>query len=228
MQAQDGDYKIGAGEGVGQGSGKTGAQDLMAGRQQHEHEDGIQDDIDDPSHGDGKARLFGAAHVSQQISHGHGCDRGCAAQYDDAGAVLPGKVIGLTAGTQKSQQRVHEDGGHDRKKQTHKGGKPDAEGGDTAGAAGIPRTHQPGDQGPAARSRDVCDRDADIENGQDQCRAGHHIGVVGAPDIKGICHVVDQHDQLGDHCGHSHGRKRFWNRHLFKEPAVFFFLPAFL
>ena len=228
MQAQDSDHKIGAGESVSQGSGKTGTQNLMTGRQQHEHEDGIQNNIDDPSHGDGKARLFGTAHISQKVSHGHGRDRGCPAQDDDAGAVLSGKFVGLAASAQKSEQWVHEDCGHDRKKQPHKGGKPDAEGSYAAGAGGLPRTHQPGDQGSAACSGNVRDRNADIKDRQDQRRAGHHIGIVGAPYIEGVRHVVDQHDQLRDYRGHSHSRKGFGNRHLFKEITVFFFLQMYL
>ena len=103
-----------------------------------------------------------------------------------------------------------------------------AEGGNAAGALGLPCPHQPGDQSPAARSRDVRDRDADIKDRQDQRRAGHHIGIVGSSYIEGVRHVVDQHDQLRDHCGHSHSRKGFGNRHLFKEITVFFFLQMYL
>ena len=228
VQPQNGDHKIGTGKGVGQGSGKTCTQNLMARRQQHEHKDGIHDDIDDSAHGDGESSLFGTADISQQISHGHGCDRGCTSEDDHAGAVLPCKFIGLAAGPQKCQQGMHEDGGHDREKQPHKGGKPDAEGGNAAGALGLPCPHQPGDQSPAACSRDVRDRNADIKDRQDQRRACHHIGIVGSSYIEGVRHVVDQHDQLRDHRGHSHSRKGFGNRHLFKEITVFFFLQMYL
>ena len=224
VEPQDGHDEIGEGDRVGQGCCQAGAQDLMAGRQQDEHEERVQDDIDDAAHGDGEARLFGTADVAQQVPHGHGGDGRRGADDDDAGAVLAREIKGLPARPQGQQERPHENTGHDGEKEAHESREPDAEGGDSPRLFRVLFPHQTGNQGPAAGPRDVGDRDADIEDGQDQGRARHHVGIVGPPDIEGVRHIVDQDDQLRDHRRDRHLGQGLGHRHHFKE----IFVPCFL
>ena len=109
------DHKEKKGHAVGKAGSQSGSQHLITVRHQHEHEQGVQGDIQKPAHDDTGAGLPGAADAADQVSQYIGEHRGDAADHNNAGGVLPGVLERIFPGSQKSQDRFHENRNPHRK-----------------------------------------------------------------------------------------------------------------
>ena len=192
------------GHAVGQASGQTGAQHLLAPGQQDKHKEGVQGDVQQAAQDDTRAGLPGAANAADEVCQHVGQYRGNAADDNDTGGVLLGVVVGVLAGTQQPQQRLHEqpraqgEEGGDGQTQVQR------EGADLSGLLGSATAQQPGDEGAAADARQSGQTQGDVEHGEDEGGGGHHVRIVGPTHKEGVRHVVDQHDQLAGHGGKNH------------------------
>ena len=176
----------------------------MALGQQYKHKEGVQSDVQQATQDDTRAGLPGAANAADEVGQHVGQHCGNAADDNDTGGVLLGVVVGVLAGAQKAQKRPHEqpraqgEEGGDGQTQVQR------EDADLSGLLGSATAQQPGDEGAAADACQSGQTQGDVEHGEDQGGGGHHVRVIGPPHKEGVCHVVDQHDQLAGYGGENH------------------------
>ena len=116
VQPKNSNHKVSARNSIGKRRSDARAQNLMPARQQHKHEQRIQDHINNAAHGNSKPGLLRQPDIAQQVRHRHCRDRRRRAQDNNTGAVLFGKFKRLLARPQQCQQRTHEHSGHYGKK----------------------------------------------------------------------------------------------------------------
>ena len=216
-----GDQQVGAGESIGKGGGDGRAGDLLAPGQQDEHEQRVQQAVEDPAGAQAEAGLARVARVPQQMGQGGGEDGRQTADDDDDQGVAAGIADGLVRCAKEAEQRVQKKAGQDGIEQGDGHGPPEAEGADLPGPVLRAAAVQPGDQTAPADAQEV--RQCDVQHDQRQRQRGGrgHVGVAGPPDKIGVHHVIDQVDQLTDDGRYGHGPQGLGHRDPGKQ-----FLPG--
>ena len=190
---------------------------MLAVGQDQVHEHRVQGDVEHRAQGDAEARLPGHAHAAHQVGHDVGEHGRHRPQNDNAEGILPGVEEDVAPCPEEPQRRAHGAAQPQGKCQRQDHPQPEAESADPAGFLLLAGAQQPGEQRTAADARQGGKTGQHVEDRQNQRSPRQHIGVIGAADIKGIGHVVDQHNDLTDGGRHDHLSQRHRHRQGLKQ-----------
>ena len=187
---------------------------------EHEHEQRIQNDIEDPSHGYAEACLAGTSDSPQQLGACQLQDGGNGSGRNDAQSILPGICEGIVTRPQKCQDAVHEHKRERRPAQRGQRGRIKSKGTHPRCFFAFISSKKPRDQSSPSQADDRSQGTCYIEYRQDQRSAGNHVWIAGPPDKKGICQIIKQYDQLSDDRRHRHGRYSPAHGQIAEDPLI--------
>ena len=128
---------------------------------------------------------------------------GCVAQQDKEQIRL-GKVSGIGAGTEQIQNRAHKDVNDDRVGSAQQQRKIEGKAGEGVDTRGVAAAHGDGYAGACAGADHAAESRENRGNRHAQGEGGYLIAVSRLPDKVDIRHIVQYHDQNGQHGGNTH------------------------
>ena len=209
--------KIQACDAVGKGGGDSGSQNFKTVRQQHKHEQRVQQDIQQTAQDDARSGLSGTPDAPDQIGQHIGEDCGNPAKNDHTQGILSGKAVCIFPGSQNPQKFLHKQAGSHGERGGHQQGQTDGKQAYPPGLLFHSPPQQSGDQSSPSDAGQPRQTQGNVKYREDQGCGGYHIGISRLPHIKGIRHVVNQHDQLADDRGNYHDPQRRCFRQAFKD-----------
>ena len=220
--APQGAEEIDQGAEIGQGGGDGRADNLPTGGKQHEHEKGIQGDVQHAAQHDAGAGLERAAFRPDQMGKEGAHGGGQTAEGDGDHQIIPGVAVYLRrTAAEPVDEQIRKDPGEGGITQGEQDAAPGGEGGNLPHGGGIPDAQCPGNDAGAADAEEIGNGGKEHEGGHAN-GCGGQLGVAaGHANEESVRHVVDDEDNLAHDGGEGQTENSLKDWAVFKG---FFFI----
>lgn len=170
---------------------------------EEQNENRIQNNIDNGADHISDHGLGGRSLRSDDLTHA-GVDHNQRSAQQDKEQIRLGKVSGIGAGTEQIQNRAHKDVNDDRVGSAQQQRKIEGKAGEGVDTRGVAAAHGDGYAGACAGADHAAESRENRGNRHAQGEGGYLIAVSRLPDKVDIRHIVQYHDQNGQHGGNTH------------------------
>ena len=205
---------------VGDHRGDGRAGDLQPLREDDEHQQRIEGDVQDAAEAQAEGGVFCVTLAAQHVRQDDVQTARDAADDGRPHSIVAGIADRVVARAHHAQQRLHENVAGEAVEQREQRRAGQGDRADRPGLAQLAPAQQPGDERAAADAPERGQRVDEKEHRERQRGRRDLVGVLRHADEEGIGEVVDHGDELACDRRQREGQQRLRHRHIFKEFAV--------